>query len=90
VRLASEIAKCITSASPDADVALFVPTVFIEAARDAVGGKLEIGAEVSTKKETDTQEVIEETSTIFLTCRCYSVLCPKSKVHSQVLCRLPC
>lgn len=45
VALATEIADAITPESPDADVALFVPYVFIEAAQAAAGGKLEIGAE---------------------------------------------
>ena len=47
VALATEIAASIGPDSPDADVALFVPYVFIETAMAAVGGKLEIGAEVS-------------------------------------------
>lgn len=46
VTLASEIAASVTDASPDADVALFVPYVFIETAMEAVGDKLMIGAEV--------------------------------------------
>ena len=46
VKLASDIAAAITPSSPDTDVALFVPYVFIEAARDAVQGKLQVGAEV--------------------------------------------
>jgi triosephosphate isomerase len=46
--LATEIAATVTPDSPDTDIALFVPYVFIEAAMEAVGGKLEIGAEVST------------------------------------------
>merc|ERR1719261_1746908 len=45
VTLASEIASKITDYSPDADVALFVPYVFLEAAMGAVGNKLEVGAE---------------------------------------------
>ncbi|KAG7356036.1 triosephosphate isomerase [Nitzschia inconspicua] len=45
VQLASEIAASINPSSPDADVALFVPYVFIEAAMEAVGGKLQVGAE---------------------------------------------
>jgi len=45
VQLASEIAAKITPESPDTDVALFVPYVFIEAAMAAVGDKLEVGAE---------------------------------------------
>lgn len=48
VQLATDIAASITSSSPDAEVALFVPYVFIEAAQEAVGGKVEIGAEVSS------------------------------------------
>jgi triosephosphate isomerase len=47
VTLASEIASAIGPDSPDADVALFVPYVFIEAAMGSVGNKLSVGAEVS-------------------------------------------
>mmetsp|Transcript_33730 Transcript_33730/g.60708 ORF Transcript_33730/g.60708 Transcript_33730/m.60708 type:complete len:285 (-) Transcript_33730:252-1106(-) len=43
--LATEISSSITEDSPDADVALFVPYVFIESAMGAVGGKLSVGAE---------------------------------------------
>ena len=46
VQLATDISASITDASPDCDVALFVPYVFIEAAMEATGGKLEVGAEV--------------------------------------------
>lgn len=46
VQLATDISEAITDASPDADVALFVPYVFIEAATEAVGNKLQVGAEV--------------------------------------------
>ena len=46
VTLAKDIAASISADSPDADVALFVPYVFIESAMDAVGGKLGVGAEV--------------------------------------------
>lgn len=45
VTLAKEIAGSITDDSPDADVALFVPYVFIESAMDSVGDKLMVGAE---------------------------------------------
>jgi len=45
IALATEIASAIGPNSPDADVALFVPYVFIESTIDAVGGKLKIGAE---------------------------------------------
>lgn len=45
VTLASEIAGAITDDSPDADVALFVPYVFIESAMASVGDKLMVGAE---------------------------------------------
>jgi triosephosphate isomerase len=48
VALATEISAAITPASPDAEVALFVPYVFIEAAMESVGGKIQVGAEVST------------------------------------------
>lgn len=47
ITLASEIAAQVTESTPDADLALFVPYVFIETTMAAVGGKLEIGAEVS-------------------------------------------
>lgn len=46
VQLAADIAGSITDSSPDAEVALFVPYVFIEAAQSAAAGKLQIGAEV--------------------------------------------
>lgn len=45
VTLASEIAAQVTESTPDADLALFVPYVFIETTMQAVGGKLQIGAE---------------------------------------------
>ena len=45
--LATDISASITDSSPDADVALFVPYVFIESAMGVVGGKLNVGAEVS-------------------------------------------
>jgi len=45
VKLASDIAAKITPDSPDAEVALFVPYVFIEAAMTAVADKLQVGAE---------------------------------------------
>lgn len=46
IELASGIAKGITSETPDSDVALFVPYVFIESAINTVGdSKLFIGAE---------------------------------------------
>jgi triosephosphate isomerase (TIM) len=46
VQLASDIAQSITPTSPDIDVALFVPYVFIEAAMNSVDEKLMVGAEV--------------------------------------------
>lgn len=45
--LASGIADAVTSDSPDADVALFVPYVYIDAVKGSVGDKLHVGAEVS-------------------------------------------
>jgi len=45
IELATGIANKISDASPDAEVALFVPYVFIETAMQAVDGKLSIGAE---------------------------------------------
>eukprot|EP00522_Entomoneis_paludosa_P005670 CAMPEP_0172455728 /NCGR_PEP_ID=MMETSP1065-20121228/12214_1 /TAXON_ID=265537 /ORGANISM="Amphiprora paludosa, Strain CCMP125" /LENGTH=286 /DNA_ID=CAMNT_0013208199 /DNA_START=95 /DNA_END=955 /DNA_ORIENTATION=- len=50
-QLASEIANAVLPTSPDADVALFVPYVFIDAAKEAVGGKIEIGAEAVCPEE---------------------------------------
>jgi Triosephosphate isomerase len=48
--LAAGIAAAITPDSPDADVAIFVPYVFIDAARaKAEGSPLIVGAEVSTQ-----------------------------------------
>lgn len=46
-QLATDIAASITDDSP-ADVALFVPYVFIGAAQEAAGDKLIVGAEVSS------------------------------------------
>lgn len=43
--LAADIAAAVGPDTPDSDVALFVPYVFIEAAMDVVGGKLNVGAE---------------------------------------------
>merc|ERR1712176_623888 len=45
VALAKGIANHITDESPDAEIALFVPYVFIESTQAAVGSKLTIGAE---------------------------------------------
>jgi len=45
VELASGIASSITDATPEIDVALFVPYVFIESAMAAVDGNLMVGAE---------------------------------------------
>jgi len=47
IQLAADIALSITRKSPKSDVALFVPYVFIESARNAANGKLMIGAQVS-------------------------------------------
>jgi triosephosphate isomerase len=45
LKLGKEIAASITSDSPDAEVALFVPYVFIESTMGVVGDKLSVGAE---------------------------------------------
>jgi Triosephosphate isomerase len=45
-KLAADIAAAVTKDSP-AEVALFVPYVFIEAAQKATNGKVQVGAEVS-------------------------------------------
>jgi len=47
ITLATDIAASVTDSTPDADIALFVPYVFIEAAKNAAGDKLMVGAEVS-------------------------------------------
>jgi len=47
-KLAADIAASITDDSPDADVALFVPYVFIEATQAKAGDKLNIGSEVGS------------------------------------------
>jgi len=47
--LGTEIAASITADTPDVDVALFVPYVFIESTMGVVGDKLSIGAEVSSE-----------------------------------------
>lgn len=44
--LGKQIAASITADTPDVDVALFVPYVFIESTMGVVDGKLSIGAEV--------------------------------------------
>ena len=44
--LAKDIAASITDSTPDSDVALFVPYVFIETAMNSVDGKINVGAEV--------------------------------------------
>ena len=49
--LADGIAKSINEESPDADIALFVPYVFIESVMDKVGDWINIGAEVSERKD---------------------------------------
>ena len=46
IELAGGIASSIGPSSPYADVALFVPYVFIDSAISAVNGRLEVGAEV--------------------------------------------
>jgi hypothetical protein len=48
IQLANDIASSVTDTSPDADIALFVPYVFIESTMNVVQNKLMIGAEVST------------------------------------------
>lgn len=47
VTLAKDITASITDKSPKAEVALFVPYVFIEAVMGVTGDKLSVGAEVS-------------------------------------------
>lgn len=47
ITLAGDIASSIGEDTPESDIALFVPYVFIEAAMESVDGKLNVGAEVS-------------------------------------------
>lgn len=47
VTLAKDVAASITDKTPESEIALFVPYVFIEAVTGAVDGKLSVGAEVS-------------------------------------------
>lgn len=47
VKLAGDISSAIGDGTPESDIALFVPYIFIEAAMGSVDGKLNIGAEVS-------------------------------------------
>jgi len=49
LELAGAIAASVNEESPEADVALFVPYVFIESVADKVGDWINIGAEVSFK-----------------------------------------
>ena len=89
VTLATEISSAITDASPDADVALFVPYVFIEAAMGSVGGKLSVGAEVSGLSLSTSSFVSLKVCSlaIFLLSR---VFVPRLREHSLVLYQLPC
>ena len=47
ITLAKDITASITDKSPDCEVALFVPYVFIEAVMGITGDKIAVGAEVS-------------------------------------------
>ena len=49
LELAGNIAAAVNEESPDADIALFVPYVFIESVMEKVGDWINIGAEVSFK-----------------------------------------
>jgi len=46
IELASAIAKSVGPDTPDCEVALFVPYVFIESVNGVVDGKINVGAEV--------------------------------------------
>ena len=46
IQLGTSIANSVTADSPDIDIALFVPYVFIEATHTAVGETIMVGAEV--------------------------------------------
>lgn len=54
VTLAKSIADSVTDATPESDIALFVPYVFIETAMSSVDGKINVGAEVRTKSDLST------------------------------------
>ena len=47
IQLATDIAASVTDTTPSADIALFVPYVFLESTMNVVQKKLMIGAEVS-------------------------------------------
>jgi hypothetical protein len=49
IQLASDIAASVTSTTPNADIALFVPYVFIESTMNVVDNKLMVGAEVRVR-----------------------------------------
>lgn len=88
--LAQDIAASITDKSPDSDVALFVPYVFIEAVKGAIGeSTLNIGAEVN-KLHPGMLEGASTGNSAFLTLFFYRAFVPRSKALSQVLCRRPC
>lgn len=59
VKLAKEIASSVTDTTPDSDIALFVPYVFIESAMKEVDGKIKVGAEVRTLHSTKVEAPIE-------------------------------
>jgi hypothetical protein len=92
VTLAKDIAASITDKSPDSDVALFVPYVFIEAVNGAIGdSKLNIGAEVRAfffwGSRTLRRGRFQNRSH---TCFVYRVSVPRSRVLSPALFLLLC
>ncbi len=100
VKLAADIAATVTPDSPDADVALFVPYVFIEAAQKSAGDRLFVGAEVSHLcRPIDCGHIIFLESVCrpkfrnaadFALFRTIRVSAPKSKAPSPVLSQLLC
>ena len=46
IQLATDIRSTITKDTPDADIALFVPYIYIEPVMNAVAGTIQVGAEV--------------------------------------------
>jgi Triosephosphate isomerase len=90
ITLAKDIAASITDKSPDSDVALFVPYVFIESVSTAIGdSKLSIGAEVCicAASVEPTQGKLSNLSHTCFDCR---VSVPRFRVLSLVLFPPPC
>jgi len=95
ITLSKDIAASITDKTPESDIALFVPYVFIESAMDSVDGKINVGAEVrsfsSTNRQLDMDTSARSSLTekiLFLFADRVSAL--KSLVPLQEPCLPPC